>query len=130
MKPPAGTWSEPSWLAAGGPRPPVKPGPAVYWANGYWPASGGGTKMKPPAGTWSEHSWLAAATPPLVIVLGAWYEASSVPGGPPPWSVIAPVILKQSQTVADITFSLGTAYSQDWIVMPPGWSCRCTFPTA
>ena len=37
--------------------------------------------------------------PPLVIVVGAWYEASSVQVGPPPWSVIAPVILKQSQMV-------------------------------
>ena len=50
--------------------------------------------------------------------------------GPPPSSVIAPVILKQSQMVADITFSLGTAYSQDWIVMAPGWLCWCTLLAA
>ena len=48
--------------------------------------------MKPPAGTLSEHSLLAAPTPPLVIALGASYEASSVQVGPPPSSVIAPVI--------------------------------------
>ena len=43
---------------------------------------------------------------------------------------MAPVISKQSHTVPESTFSLGTAYSQDWIVMAPGWSCWCTFPVA
>jgi hypothetical protein len=33
--------------------------------------------------------------------------------------VIAPVILKQSHTVQESTFSLGAASSQDWIVMAP-----------
>ena len=42
--------------------------------------------------------------------------------GPPPSSFMAPLILKQSQTVPDRTFSLGTRYSQDWIVTWPGWS--------
>jgi hypothetical protein len=51
--------------------PPGEPGDDVYWANWYWPAAGGGTRMKPPAGTLSAHSWLAAVVAPLVIEFGA-----------------------------------------------------------
>jgi hypothetical protein len=78
----------------------------------------------PPAGAGSPHSLLAAVTAVLTVAcVGAENSASLVQVGPPPWSTIAPLILKQSESVPESPLSVRSAWIQDWIVMAPGWSC-------